>query len=164
MRYLLIAVIVILILCLDVALRGEELPCPMRLPTPMFQTDDCDCEGCCCAPLCKCTSLDYDVALQKAIDEQKPIVVYLNTRPHPVEGCIVTRVKSFPGVDFNVGVIIGTPLSWENDHDHGMRLHLALFGPRYHKQIHEIIQDHKRKLKVRHSWLGIIPRECPPNG
>lgn len=166
MRYLLLLVLLVLLLCLDVALRGEELPCPVRIPTPMFSTDDCDCDGCCCAPVCKCQGLGYDAALAKALDQDKPIVVYLNTRVHPVEGAIVCRVKSFPHVNFNVGVIIGTPLSWDDPEDEagGMRHLTSLYGPQSPKHILEFINDHKAKVKAKHLFFPNIRGACGPIG
>lgn len=143
----------------------EELPCPTRIPTPMFSTDDCDCDGCCCAPLCKCQGLGYDAALAKALDQDKPLVVYLNTRVHPVEGAVVCRVTSFPA-DFNVGVIVGVPLRWQDPQAEagGMMRLTSLYGPRSPKHILGFINDFKAKVKARHLFIPNLRGACGPIG
>lgn len=165
MRYLLLIASIVILFCLDVALRGAELPCPMRIPTPMFQTDDCDCDGCCCcAAVCKCVSLPYDLAIKKAEDEQKPIVVFLNCKAHYVEGCVSCRVKSFPGASFNIGVIVGAPLSWEGQ-EKGFRVLAEIYGPANAKKVLEFVNYHKDRCKKQRSDLQFIKEVmCGPIG
>lgn len=159
-----LALIIYVILCLYVGFsKGEELPCPVRIPTPMFSTDDCDCEGCCCT-ICKCEAMPYETALKKARDENKPIVIFLNNRPHPVDGAVVTRVKNYEGAEFNVGVIVGTPLSWEGHKGNQHRELIQLYGPRSPSHILGFIRDHKARIATKRlpAFLGEV--NCGPIG
>lgn len=134
-------VVAILLFVVSCCMGAEVLPVPVRIPTPMFSTDDCDCDACCCT-ICNCVSLSYDAALQKALDENKPIAVFMNTKVHPIEGCVVCHVTHLPGFEHRVGVLVGAPWSWENKGE-GFRVIAEIYGPASPKKILEFVNAHK---------------------
>ena len=130
----------------------EELPCMDRLPELKRRTNVCDCrEHCACTPACLCVGLHYNDAYRKACSEALPIVIYLNTEVHYVEGCVVCHVDKWEGVDFKVGVIIGAPSCWAMGHKVKVEQMVVAecYGPRSPENIKAILNDYKAKIDAK---------------
>ena len=131
---LLLLAFILFLLVARIALPGqfaslERIPEPM--PDPIF-------------------TLPFNEALKKACSEALPLVIYLNTTAREVPGCVITSATSW-NVDFNVGVIIGAPTSWERGFKGKVeqRVVAECYGPRGPGHIKAIIDDYKKNLDLK---------------
>ncbi len=72
---------------------------------PATAGGQCLCENGCACRDCDC-GLTYDQAYTKAVQEGRPLVVYVRQRPAPVPGCCVCRADTFQTAP---GVILALP-------------------------------------------------------
>jgi hypothetical protein len=93
---------ILVIICSIIYSQGFSFPPLYKLITP-----ECSCEDSCNCDPCFC-GLSYFQMREKAIKDNKPLIIFLNQKIQKVDGCYCVRMSSFYGAD-RVSIVVGIP-------------------------------------------------------